>query len=91
MQVHVRLCPFIHAPTGTEGAVHFAGGTPFYGQVELCRNGEWGTVCDRGFGIQEATVICRQLSLPSKNKAMCIHDMALLCMHHTTLLRTTQL
>ena len=57
---------FVHAPPGTDGAVQLVGGSRFYGRVELCRNNEWGTVCPNGFGVQEATVICRQLSLPSK-------------------------
>ena len=35
------------------------------GRLEIYLKGEWGTVCDDGFGSMEAHVACRQLGFSS--------------------------
>lgn len=45
----------------TEREIRLASGDlPQEGRVEVCVNNTWGKVCDDGFGVEEARVVCKQ-------------------------------
>ena len=45
-----------------EGDVRLINGRNSYqGRVEVCLNNTWGTVCQTGWGVAEARVVCRQI------------------------------
>ena len=63
------LLSFVAAPSSLSalfqcqsGAVRLADGlVAGQGRVEVCANGVWGPVCNRGWGENEALVVCKQL------------------------------
>ena len=45
----------------TSGSVHLRGATLSAGRVEVFYDGQWGTVCNDAWDINDANVVCRQL------------------------------
>lgn len=37
------------------------GAGPWEGRVEILNGGQWNTICDDGFNVAEASVICKML------------------------------
>ena len=47
----------------TDGDIRLRGGaTDSEGRVEICFNNHWGSICDNGWDISDATVVCKQLN-----------------------------
>ena len=58
------------APECTEGEVRLRGDRgPNEGRVEFCYNGAWGILCGSSWDTNDATVVCRQLEMPTGCKS----------------------
>ena len=44
--------------------------TKHVGRVEVFHNGKWGTICDKSWSIEDATVVCKMLGFPGAVKAV---------------------
>ena len=55
----------------SNGEIRLEGGSSLYeGRVEICRNQQWGSVCDNSWTNVDATVVCRHLGYSGFSMSM---------------------
>ena len=65
LQCFISL-PLVTCDADAEGVVRLMGGpSKLEGRVEMCMNGEFGTICDQNWGEKEARIVCGEISRKS--------------------------
>ena len=61
--IHCSFIPLLLAPTSCEeGAIRLVNGVIEHeGEIEICINGVWGSICLDGWDDTDAYVVCKQL------------------------------
>ena len=61
-----------------DGEVRLKGGSAGYeGRVDVCVNGQLGTICDRTWDYKAASVVCSQLGYPAEGASQAMLHKAL--------------
>ena len=70
IKISVYVLHWIYSAVGCpHGNIRLSGGsTSLNGRVEVCVNGNWGTVCDDFWGTVDANVSSRQLGFSGSGK-----------------------
>lgn len=66
---HFEDAGVICKPPCVDGQIAlFSGSNNLEGRIEVCNNGQWGTICDDNFDNNDARVVCNTLGYPSEGK-----------------------